>query len=327
MDIEQVLPHVLECIDTDRLGRRKVALLELVYRRQAGQRCSVHMGPSELAREGRSRSQAGYDRRALNQLVDLGILRRIPGRGRIPNGYSLREPRLWDSKRIRFLGPREHVISFFWRLQPRDLILLSRDGAGQTMFLCATGRTGSGSLAARSSVSERATTKFRRATKLAPGASIGTHQRATRSGRPWPHTQLPEASKEACNSYLEEEETRVAEEANQLGRAVAKRIGKERLWGRALGPVEAVIRRYPDHIDDLYHLAVTVPADILSPPEAAATFEAIADAAAAAGWPHPNAEKIAVLQRRIRALEDFDPEADQLLELRAELGRLRAMAS
>lgn len=331
MDIEQVLPHVLECIDQTRLGPRKVELLELVYIRQAGQRCSVHLGLNELRALGRSRAQAGYDRRALAELVRLGMLRVVPGRGRIANGYSLREPRLWDSKRIAWLAPREQVVSFFWRLLPRDAIFLSRVAPGQTLFLVRGGSANSATLArvtAGHGFDQRAATEFHRATSSGPGAQPGGRQRATNSGHGRPPTQLLSASKEAGNSDLEEEEERrLRDEANQLGRVIAGRIGKERLWGRALDPVEAAVRLYPDHVEDLYHLAVTVPAEILSPAEAAATFEAIAAAAAAAGWPHPNADRIAGLQRRIAVLEDFAPDAEQLPELRAELDRLRLMAS
>jgi len=132
-----------------------------------------------------------------------------------------------------------------------------------------------------------------------------------------PPSQCFYGSKEPITS--EEEERRVDQEAERLGQVVARRIGKPRLWGRARHPIEATIRRYPDHVGDLYQVAETVPPEILDPLEAARTFEALADEAASRDWVAPADPRLEVLRRLIVTLEQQDPDSERLVELRAEL--------
>jgi hypothetical protein len=314
MDIEQVLPHVLDCIDTDRLGPRKVAMLELVYIRQGGKRCSVHLGNKDLEEvldggRRRSRHQASYDRRALAELVKLGMLKKLPGRGSTANAYSLREPKNWDSKKIRFLGERKRILDFFWVLQPRDLIRLSRDGAGQSMFFEATGlvplRATPRSLPRDPSVDERAAKELPARGKLS--RSYGDRDLPSR-GEPKPPSQLPLVSKET--ELVEEEEGRLPEtgEGERLGRVVAGRIGKKRLWGDARQPIEQLLVRYPDHVEDLYTLAETLKTDAKYPINVALDFLAAAEVSADRGWPAPRDHLTG--SQPFSKRESSDPEMD-----------------
>lgn len=315
-------------------------MLELVYVQQGGKRNFVPLGDQDLMRlTGRSRHQISYDRRALAELVKLGMLRKVQGRGSIANGYALREPRLWD-KRVRWLGPRERILSFFWLLQPRDLIDLSRDDAGSSLFFRATGilraevspREDAGhemAIARR----QRAATESRRAENSADDArGSGSHRAENPNGGAGLHTVLL-ASKEAfeLENLDEEERGRLTREAEAIGRRVALRCGfkSTKLWGQALAPIMEAVIRHHDHVEDLYTLAVTVPETCGTEPwrsavKAAETFADLADQAAEAGWPHPYASQIAGLERRIRTLEDFAPDSSQLPELYAELAGLRA---
>lgn len=308
-------------------------MLELVYSQQAGKRNFVPLGDADLMRlTRRSQHQISYDRRALAELVAMGMLRKVRGRGSIANGYSLREPRLWDSRRIRWLGPRERIISFFWTLQPRDLIDLSRDGAGHALFFRATGlhrfevspREEAGhddSIAQR----DRAASESHRAEKSAIDAQQRGPDRAERFSESSAANTVPIASKEAFKDLDEEEQRRCTKEAEAIGKRVAMAVGfkSKKLWGAALDPVVDVVVEYRDHIEDLYTLAVTVPPVYLNPVKAGEGFAELAHEAAAAGWPHPHAARIAGLETQIRTLENYASDSEQLPELYAELRALR----
>lgn len=262
-------------------------MLELVYVEQGGKRNFVPLGDKDLMRlTRRSRSQISYDRRALDGLVKLGMLRKVAGRGSVPNGYSLREPRLWDS-RIRWLGPRERIISFFWALQPRDLFDLSRDGAGHSIFFRATGNHWDEIYpreAPGQAFSHRAAREFHRAENLAIHAhSEGGDRAANSAQRGAVHTVLIDPSYEGSNSSSSsEEEEELRKATNKVAAAIGQQIGRPLVYG-PFDKVATVVRRFPDRVDELLALVPTI-GPIKSPPGAVDAFERAAQLAAERGW-------------------------------------------
>lgn len=283
MDIEQVLPQVLERVDLRPVGPRGVAMLELLYLRQGGRPNPVILGCKEISRlTGRSLDQAKYDTKALERLRALGMVRRCPGRGRMARAWSLNELRYW---RVRWLGRRDQIIAYFAGLEQGDLISLWGDHAGQRPRLRGDDPRNSPGLWGGLSVADRpATESDRPATELAERESDGSPPHKVDAGGG--HVTVPLlTSKEVREKQIEEEERA---HIKVLARAVAKRIPDREirsLQGRALRPIEEVIDKFGDHWNYLYNLAETFTTKTVSPPVAAEEFLDLVEERAAQGWP------------------------------------------
>lgn len=334
MDIEQVLPHVLERVDTRPIGPRGVAMLELLYLRQAGRPNPVILGRKEIARlTGRSLDQAKYDTKALERVRGLGMVRRCPGRGRMARAWSLNEPRYW---RVRWLGRRDQIIAYFAGLEQGDLISLWGDHAGQRLRLRGDDLPNPAGLWGGPSVTDRPTTESDRPTTESaerdPGRS-SPHKIAESTAGTLLHEVLKRTSS-SLEAPAEEEERSAdtVQAAAELGKMVAERIGKKRLWGRALAPIEDTVARYPGRLADLRAL-VAVVAGAESPEAAALIFADEAARLAAAGWAPAEMVRsdvgtaIRSLKQRIANLEAFAPDDDHLPLLRDQLADLERLAA
>lgn len=321
VDIEQVLPHVLEHIDTTPLGPRGVAMLELLYKLQGGRPNPVLLGPAKIARlTGRSLDQAKYDTKALERLRGLGLVRRSPGRGRTARGWSLNELRYW---RVRWFGRRDQWLAYFSGLKQGELIRLWGEQAGQGLVSWGGDPRKSDPLRGGPSVDDRPATESERPTnELAERQSAGSSPHNGASG---PDETLcllvPSSSKKKPSSSSHQEEEQLRQATSSLAAAIAMTIGKPGLYNRPLRLVEELVDTYPDRLDELRALVPSLKG-IFGPVEAVTALAQRAHALAAGGWAPMAAPAISEAAALRTKIENWRRAGEDVSELEAQLEQL-----
>lgn len=284
MPIEQMIPKIFAHVDLDKWGTRRPELVILVAELQAGGANPVPLGKQILAAMGRTARQARQDHARLVELAEIHqVLTRWRGAGRTPDAWAVTDVSRW--RKIPWRGSRRHVVHAFSSPLPGAAVDLWAISPGQPwsrgpldpefdLETDTVSRSGGGASTPR----QGASTPRPPREKVPSGGIYATESSAPLS------MPLTSSYEEVSSSSSSEEEEHLRSQTKALGLAIAAQIGKPNLFAGPLHTVETVVRRHPGRGAELAALVAAL-GGIFGPQEAADTFAAQADRAAAEGWP------------------------------------------